>query len=103
MPDLAQDLQQIAHTFPPHAEPFAGRIANHPIWPHPRAEMTDETAIRLRLAADILVAGAVAGYIDADHARAAGWTPQQIEKYFVATVNALAAEGRLPRFESPTE
>ncbi len=84
---------------PPHAAPYSGPVADHPIWPDPRAEMTDPTAIRLRLAADILAARARVGYTDAHHALEAGWTPAQLGEYFIDTLMTLGREGRLPRIE----
>ena len=70
--------------------------ADHPIWPHARAAMTDPAAIRLRLGADILIARAVCGFIDQQHQIAAGWTLPQLRAHFAAAVNALYLDGRLP-------
>ena len=96
---LFDELAPVATTFPAHEipGPVAQNIAEHPIWPHARENMTDADAIRLRMTADVLTARAAFGYVDTAHQLAFGWSEAQIAAHFIPVVNELARQGwRLP-------
>jgi hypothetical protein len=100
MLNLFDELQKVAKTFAADAipGPVLQKTAEHPIWPHERAAMTDAEAIRLRLTADVLTARAACGYVDQSHQLAFGWTEDQLESHFIPVVTELARQSRLSHY-----
>jgi len=97
---LFDELQKVATHFAADAipGPVLQKTAEHPIWPHARAAMTDAEAIRLRLTADVLTARAACGHVDQAHQLAFGWTEAQLNDHFIPVVNELAQKFRLTLF-----
>jgi hypothetical protein len=100
MLNLFDQLAQVAKCFAADSipGPVLQKTAEHPIWPHARAAMTDAEAIRLRLTADVLTARAACGYVDQQHQLAFGWTAAQLDAHFIPVVTELARQSRLGHF-----